>query len=187
MRYEEARQQIANGDLLFFRGTALHSRIIQRWTRSCYSHVGVALWVKAAGRRDRLCVIEAIEGRGIRVEPLRIQLEQGNAVDWFQLVDGSIDRERVADWALDRWGLEYASARQLLRSFVTVPLCSLVGLPTRIDKDRWFCSYFAASALRHGGWNPPADDRVPPELAAPGDVALFTCLHRVGPLTLAQG
>lgn len=186
MLYAEARPQIGNGDLLFFRGRLLHSRLIQRWTRSVYSHVGIALWVHADGR-ERLCVIEALEGRGIQVFPLREYLQQGEAVDWFQLVDDSIDRDKVAGWALDKWGLQYASARQLFRSFVTIPLCNFLGLPTRIDRNRWFCSYYAAQALRHGGWIPARDDDVRPELAAPGDVAFFPCLQRRGPLLLDQG
>ncbi len=183
MLYDDVRSQIANGDLLFFRGRLLHSRLIQRLTRSVYSHVGVALRIRADGC-DRLCVVEALEGRGVQVFPLRTYLERGESIDWFQLVDDSIRREKVVAWALDKWGLEYASPRQLVRSFVTVPLLNWLGLPTRIDRDRWFCSHFSAQALRHGGWTPPADDAVAPELAAPGDVALFPCLQRRGPLVL---
>ncbi len=185
MLYDETRLRIGNGDLLFFRGRFLHSRVIQRFTRSVYSHVGIALWVQADGRR-RLCVIEALEGHGVRVFPLREYLERGEAIDWFQLVDESIDRDRVAGWALDKWGLAYASARQLFRSFITIPLCNWLGLPTRIDRNRWFCSYYAAQALRAGGWQPPDDDATPPELAAPGDVALFSCVRRRGPLLLSR-
>jgi len=186
MLYGDARPLIGNGDLLFFRGRWLHSRFIQRWTKSVYSHVGIALWVHADGR-ERLCVIEALEGHGVRVFPLREYLERGEAIDWFAIVDATIDRDKVAGWALDKWGLQYASARQLFRSFVTLPICTWLGLPTRIDRNRWFCSYYAAQALRSGGWRPALDDHVAPELAAPGDVALFPCLHRRGPLLLQEG
>ena len=52
MHYFDVRDQIDNGDVLLFRGSLLHSRIIQRWTRSVYSHVGLALWIRTDEGED---------------------------------------------------------------------------------------------------------------------------------------
>lgn len=185
MRYADVRDHIRTGDVLLCRGTACYSRVIQRWTKSRYSHVGLALRIAVHGI-DRVCIIEAMEGSGVRVQLLSDYLARGYAVDWFALDDASINRDVVAQWAVERWGKQYASPRQLLRSFVTAPALGWLGIPTKIDAYRWFCSWFAAEALRAGGWNPLPDDVVAPELASPGDVAFFPCLRRRGPLTLTR-
>jgi hypothetical protein len=174
---------ISPGDLLLFRGGLLHSRAIQRWTRSVYSHVGIAHHPCSVGQSS-LDVLEAREGTGVITQPLRSYLERGDAVDWFRITDPTIDRFEVVRWAWDRRGKRYASYQQLVRSFVTLPIAKWLGLDTCIDRGRWFCSFFAAEALRAGGWVPPGDDALPNHLASPGGVALFPCLQRQGPLRL---
>ena len=98
MHYSDVRDSIENGDVLLFRGSLLHSRIIQRWTRSVYSHVGLALWIRTDGVK-RLMVIEAMEGRGIQLFPLSEYLQRGDHVDWFAITDESIQRDKVIAWA----------------------------------------------------------------------------------------
>ena len=183
MFYFDVRDQIENGDVLLFRGSLLRSRIIQRCTRSVYSHVGLALRIRADGVR-RLMVVEALEGRGVQLFPLSEYLHRGDHVDWFAITDESIHRDKVIAWAMARLGRDYASPWQFLRSFgfLTKRLCNALGLPTKVDQDRWFCSWFAAQALRAGGWRPPANERLPPEQYTPGDIALFPCLQRRGQL-----
>ena len=183
MLYFHVRDQIENGDVLLFRGSFLHSRFIQRWTRSVYSHVGLALWIHTDGVR-RLMVIEAMEGRGIRLFPLSEYLQRGDHLDWFRVTDESVQRDKVVAWAMARLGRDYASAWQFLRSFgfLTKRIANLLGLPTKMDRNRWFCSWFAAQALRAGGWSPPEPERLPPEQYTPGDISLFPCLQRRGRL-----
>lgn len=182
MRLVDVQSEIQPGDILLFRGRLIHSRIISRFTRSVYSHVGIAHRPHSAGV-ESLDVLEAREGAGVITFPLHKYLQAGIAVDWYRIGDTSIDRDAVVRWAWERRGNRYASYRQILRSFVTLPLAELLGLDTEIDKGRWFCSWFAASALAAGGWAPAADDAVPAHLTTPGGVALFPCLHRQGPLT----
>lgn len=185
MHYFDVRDQIQNGDVLLFRGSLLHSRIIQRWTRSVYSHVGLALWIRTDGVK-RLMVIEAMEGRGVQLFPLSEYLQRGDHVDWFAITEKSIQRDKVVAWAMARLGRDYASPWQFLRSFgfLTKRIANYLGLPTKVDHNRWFCSWFAAQALRAGGWVPPANERLPPELYTPGDIALFPCLQRRGQLNV---
>ena len=183
MFYFDVRDQIQNGDVLLFRGSLLHSRIIQRWTRSVYSHVGLALWIRTDGVK-RLMVIEAMEGRGIQLFPLSEYLQKGDHVDWFAITDESIQRDKVIAWAMTRLGRDYASPWQFLRSFgfISKRIANALGLATKVDQNRWFCSWFAAQALRAGGWIPPEADRLPPEQSSPGDIALYSCLQRRGKL-----
>lgn len=184
MDYAAARPHIATGDVLFFRGKLLHARIIQRWTRSVYSHVGIAVWIRADGVR-RLCVLEALEGHGVRLYPLSRYIRRGDAVDWWSVAVDGFDRDKAVGWALMQLGARYASPWQFLRSFsvLTKRVCDWLGLPTRIDADRWFCSAYSVQFLLAGGWRPDADLHVDAYRAAPGDAARLPCLRMRGPLT----
>lgn len=182
MRLADVQSQILPGDVLLFRGRLLHSRVISRWTRSVYSHCGIAHRPASAGETS-LDVLEAREGSGVITFPLATYIESGVEVDWYRIGDPHIDRDAVVRWAWLRRGNRYASYRQILRSFVTLPIAEFFGLDTQIDKGRWFCSWFAAEALMAGGWRPAQDDHTPTHLTSPGGVSLFPCLHRQGPLT----
>lgn len=183
MKLADVADQIQPGDLLLFRGRLLYSRLISRCTKSVYSHVGIAHRPCTSGACC-LDVLEAKEGSGVISHPLLKYLEADVQVDWYRITDTSIDRGAVVRWAWHRRGHRYASRRQLLRSFVTLPLAEWLGLDTRIDRGRWFCSFFASEALFAGGWRPPEDDHVHAHLTSPGGVALFPCLQRMGPLHL---
>lgn len=183
MRLSDVEAQILPGDVFLFRGRLLHSRIIQRWTRSVYSHVGIAHRPTSCGMPS-LDVLEAMEGRGVRTFPLRRYLERRKRIDWWTISDPRIDRCAVVRWLWDRRGNDYASPRQFVRSFVTIPLLESLGLPTKVDANRPFCSWIAAEALVAGGYRPEDADFHDPALAAPGDVALFTCLQRKGMIEL---
>ena len=65
--YEEARNQIQDGDIIFVRNKqTLSARVVRTFTRSLYSHVGFAFWVEAAGKR-RLMMVEAQGGARRRI------------------------------------------------------------------------------------------------------------------------
>jgi len=178
MLYHEVEGQIQDGDFLFFRGTVFYSRVIQRWTKSRYSHVAVAVRI-----RESLFVLEAVEGRGVRLFPLSMYLRSGCKIDWFKIIDPRVDREKVTQWFLDRVGNNYASPRQLIRSFLTLPFANALDWSTKIDNNRWFCSFAGVEALRHG-YGELADKIIPneAELASPGDVSYIEALHIQGTL-----
>src|SRR5262245_40923397 len=106
MKLHDALPHIRTGDVFAFRGTALVSWVIRLWTQSLYSHVGIALRVKADSL-ERLCILEATEPGGVRLYPMDLYLEQcrhsGTLVDWFTVTDPHIDRDRVAAYALQQW------------------------------------------------------------------------------------
>lgn len=184
MFLEDVASEIQPGDVFLFRGNRLHSRVIQRFTRSVYSHVGIAHRPQTSGA-ESLDILEAIEGRGVQTFPMWRYLQRGDLVDWYTITDQSIDRSAVVRWAWERRGARYASWRQFGRSFLYLPFCELLGLDTRVDNGRWFCSFFAAEAIKAGGWTPPGD-LVDSHLTSPGGVALFPCLQRKGPIYLRK-
>ncbi len=65
--YEELRAELRSGDLIFCSGSYLFSGLIQKFTRSVWSHVGV---VYVDEQLDRVFVLESETGIGVRLVPL---------------------------------------------------------------------------------------------------------------------
>ncbi len=181
MKLDEALPQIKTGDVLLFRGRGLWSWMVKVRTKSVYTHAGVALRIKANGC-ERVSVLEALEPWGVRLHPLDQYVAAGESVDWYEVTDPAVNREKVASFALRQWGLRYAW-RQLLWSFSRLAWLArrVLRRPLRdVDPERWFCSELVAAALRHAGAQ--TDEDLVPIATAPGDVARFTCLRRRGTL-----
>lgn len=185
LRLPDVQGAVATGDVLLFRGVGPLSRLVQLWTRSVYSHAGVALRV-AVGGYERLCVMEAMFS-GVRLVPLDLRLadceRRGVAVDWWEVADPAYDRDKAAAYVLRAWARPYAPLWQLLASFGRLTRLALrwLGRKGDLDPDRYFCSELVAAALRHA--TPGAADCGPaPEETAPGDLALLPCLKPRGRL-----
>jgi len=73
--YEEARDIIRTGDLLFCSGGKPVSRLIQTTTRSPYSHVALVVRMLSI---DRLLLLEAEWPYGVRVVPLSSYFKDWN-------------------------------------------------------------------------------------------------------------
>jgi len=65
--YDQVREVLQTGDLVFCSGSYLFSRAIQRFTRSVWSHVGI---VYRDEQLQRLFVLESETGIGVRLAPL---------------------------------------------------------------------------------------------------------------------
>ena len=66
--YDSFRPKIKSGDLLLCSGSKAFSRIIQKGTKSVWSHVGFVMRLDAI---DRVMVLESVESVGVRTVPLR--------------------------------------------------------------------------------------------------------------------
>jgi len=187
VKLEAAAESMKSGDLLFFRGTAPHSRLIQLVTRSVYSHVAVVIALRIAGRRT-LCAFEALEGVGVRLTPLDAYLREcqhaGCVVDWYAIADASIDRQRIVAYCLEVWGERYSSLWQFVVSFGRLGrwVAQKLGVRLELDPSRPFCSWVAAAALMHAGYEP--SDELEPARIDPGAVSRFPCLRRRGGLEI---
>jgi len=73
--YEDARDLLRTGDLLFCSGAKPLSRIIQAATRSPYSHVALVVRMTAI---DRVLLLEAEWPYGVRVVPLSSYVKDWN-------------------------------------------------------------------------------------------------------------
>lgn len=186
MRISSALAQIHTGDVLLFRRSpSLFGRLIRVWTQSPFSHVGVAIRIVVDGTQ-RLAILEALEGVGVRLHPLDRYLEEchrdGCKVDWYAVTDDSVDRLKVAGYALQHWGKRYASPWQFAWSWgrLAAWVRRMRGLSVDTDPERYFCSELIAGALVYAGYRPDGDLAIEPAETAPGDVALYTCLQRRG-------
>ncbi len=65
--YRQLRAKIESGDLLLCSGSAVFSKLIQKVTRSVWSHVGFVIRLDSI---DRVMVLESVESVGVRTIPL---------------------------------------------------------------------------------------------------------------------
>jgi hypothetical protein len=65
--YETIRNTLKTGDLVFCSGNYFFSRIIQRFTKSMWSHVGIVYYDTSL---DRMLILESEKLYGVRVAPL---------------------------------------------------------------------------------------------------------------------
>ena len=66
-QYTDIRNEIQSGDILLCSGSYMFSKLIQKATGSCWSHVAYVLRLDSI---DRVMVLESIEGKGVRTIPL---------------------------------------------------------------------------------------------------------------------
>lgn len=67
VKYEDIRSTLKTGDLVFCSGNYLFSRLIQRFTRSLWSHVGMVYYDTVL---DRMLILESEKLYGVRFAPL---------------------------------------------------------------------------------------------------------------------
>lgn len=115
--YNFIRPTIKSGDLIACKGSSIIDKIIKLWTKSIYSHVGVA-WVYSG----RVFMIDSSRAHGVALTPLSIS-------DSFDLVsDGSWTVDEPAwERAFEQLGKPYSwmdvfrgalhKATQSLKSF----------------------------------------------------------------------
>lgn len=76
--YQGIRPKLKTGDLLLCSGSRWTSRLIQRATGSCWSHVG---FVYSLADIDRVMVLESVESSGVRAVALSKYLSNYNNDD----------------------------------------------------------------------------------------------------------
>jgi hypothetical protein len=136
MSYTIHRPSIRSGDLLAWTHRGLHSwydlevQLVRLFTRSEYSHVGLA-WVVA----DRVLVLEAVRPK-IRIYPLSLLLP----CYWL---------ERMWDWS--EGDLEFALSKVGERYSRWEAVKSFFGHVAPGLDARWQCAEYAAAVLEREG------------------------------------
>ena len=161
---------IKTGDLIACRGKWWLSRAIRWVTMQEYSHVGVALNMQINGHKE-LVIFEAMEGKGIRISPMRKEFFESNEYVTHYKYSG--DGERILCYLLSRWDDDYAPWYQFLlgMSPLLQRLRKNKGLSLDVDKKRDHCSELIAHALEHNGHKLFKN----PALMTPTDLTFLEC------------
>lgn len=126
MKYIKARKKINSGDVLVWSGNSWFSKIIKWWTKSEYTHVGIA-W-KA---HKRLFTIEAMDLKGIQICPLSKRLP-------FYWIKTNIKwNAKLSEIAFEHIGDKY-SVMECIRT--------AAKLPCKRDR-KWHCVEFVTFIL----------------------------------------
>lgn len=143
MRYSEARPDIQSGDIVAWQGRHWAARLIQRVTRSQYSHVAV-VW-RVSGR---LFILEAVPRKGVSMLPLSVCPE----FDWIAT---------GVDWAPEAQGFALA---QLGKNYSYVDAI-LAGLNIKMMvKDWWICSEYVREVVKKCNVHVPGIVQTPVQL-----------------------
>jgi hypothetical protein len=108
MNYQDLRSRIKSGDLIAWSSSrGLQVNLIRIFTRCQYTHVGIA-WVVD----DRVFVIEAVPGDGVRVNPLSTHLP------FYHVSNGSgVWTPEMERFALSKVGETYSKWEAILGFF----------------------------------------------------------------------
>lgn len=165
--YDEVRSQIYDGDILLCSGKGPFSKLIQRFTKSNWSHVGLIIWSRVF---DRLMVLESKESRGVRSVPLssyvrdmegsgkgyngRVHIYRDSRV--FEALKLEDDYRGLGAFAIDHLGYPYDND-EIARIAWRVATKKKKGKRKK-DKE-YICSEFAAECFEQVGIEFKGDPR----------------------------
>ena len=160
--YAEVRAMVQNGDLLMCSARDVSSRMIRWATRSAWSHLGLAFWLRDV---ERVVVLECVERLGVRAVPLSdfvrrtsggIEPYPGRIVlarhDALARID-PIERTRaMSGFAFDRLGDRFSN-REMIKIGLRIVLGRFgVTMPRRLRADDEFiCSEYVARCYERAG------------------------------------
>lgn len=139
--YEEVREKIQDGDIVFIRDKkGIWSKIIRFFTKSKFSHAGIAFWMSSGGHR-RLMIVEAQGGAKRRIVNLSYHSEGK-----YVIIEGPKPWSDVNHIALDKlnkvsygyFEALYVGIREFLLKYFDIKLKQF-GFPGEI------CSEFIAN------------------------------------------
>jgi hypothetical protein len=182
LQYSDIRESIQDGDILLFKGRGLLSRLISVFTRSEYTHAGIAVWWN-----ERLMVLEAV-GKGVWAVPLSWRLATYKGWMYWWTADESklseknivLDRTGIVSTAKIELGKEYA-AWLLVRAARRLVLRVRGGAPDPLrPPDKLLCSQYVSQAYRSG--NLDLIDDEPDSFTTPAHLARCQYLRNRGQL-----
>ena len=130
MNYSTNKKLIKSGDVILWSGSGFSARVVRLFTRSRWSHVGIAVWWG-----DRLMVLDSYPFKGTRARLLSHDLKNA-----FWLPSGANWSRRAQGFALDELDKRY-SFQNLWKT--------LWGL--NLVKKEYHCAQYVAAVLSKAG------------------------------------
>ena len=187
--YDAVRPQLQSGDILLCSGSALFSRIIQKTTKSVWSHVGFVLWLE---KINRVMVLESVESIGVRTVPLshyvRDYKGDGKGYPGRILIARHRDFKSISPkklnemskFAVDLFGYPY-DKDEILRIAARIGASVFGFKKGEVKRDReYICSEYAWKCYKKVGLQIPYDPR---GFVAPKD---FARVRRVDPVAVVK-
>ncbi len=194
VNYRQFRSEIRSGDILLCSGSGWFSKMIQKATKSVWSHVG---FVMRLDQIDRVMVLESVEPLGVRTVPLSKYLTdydgKGNPYPGglaiarhrdFARKAKSAALRRFGQFAVDLFGYPY-DKDEIAKIAVRIT-GSALGFTARekklLQRDReYICSEYAWECYRKIGIQIAFDRRgfvAPTDFARAKEVDLIAVLKR---------
>lgn len=155
MKYEEARNMIESGDVIFItKKRSTIAKLIHFFTRSDISHCAIAFWQTFEDVR-RLLLIEAQLGSNRRIVNASVYSRENMTVICGLVPWKDIERE-----AMERIGIEKYSVKSAILVGLSDFLSKIFKINTNVpDKRGEICSEFVAKM-----------ERLSPSTISPGDL-----------------
>jgi len=181
LKYDDVLSQINNGDVFMYKGKGIASYIIQRVTRSPYSHAGIAAWWN-----ERLMVMEA-KGNGVVVSPFSRSVGHYHGdVEWFistQEISES-DRLKMVIFAQEELGKTYGRWKAIVLGIRTLFQRDLDKRDRLRKQNKLFCSEYVAQT-----YNSICLDlkkKTSDRFMKPADIANSPLLEKKGTLKISR-
>ena len=167
-KYDDVRDDIKSGDILLCSGSAMFSKLIQRATRSVWSHVGFVIRLDTIGR---VMVLESVESIGVRTVPLShyVRDYKGDGKGYpgklllarhggFSAVKAR-NLNKMSQFAVDLFGYPY-DTDEIVRIAARIAKSFLGFTKNEVKRDREFiCSEYAWECYKGVGIKVPYDKR----------------------------
>lgn len=187
--YDQVRPRIQTGDILLCSGTGVFSRLIQKATRSVWSHVAFVIRLDGI---ERVMVLESVEPIGVRTVPLsryvRDYKGDGRGYPGKLLIARHRDfpgvpparLRKMSQFAVDLFGYPY-DKDEILRIAARIAQSWLGFSDREVRRDKeYICSEYAWECYRQVGIRVPYDKR---GFIAPKD---FAAAAKVDPVAVIR-
>ncbi len=179
-KYDDIREDLCTGDIVLFAGKGIISKVIQWFTKSPYSHIGLVLvdvrWdMVLLWESTTLSKIKTVFGKvkqGVALRPLSMAIENYKGDVVIRKLDRILSRQQKA--VLVRLRQEFKNKKyeeskwQLFKSAY-----DFIGGKNKRDTSSLFCSELVAEAYQQMGllsFDVPSNEYTPADFA--GDIKL---------------
>lgn len=190
MDFYTERHRIRDGDVFSCHGQWLFSKLIRAWTGEYFSHVGIAMWLRFEyDDHDTLCILESMEGYGVRLQPLEHVLAQyqraGGELYWQPIKEHlypDFNRQKMLGFALSHWMDKYPPLYQFIVGISPVlqKTRKILGRSLDVSPGKRHCSELVADSIKYAGFYNAKISA----LTTPGDISNYSLLSRPELVTL---